>query len=66
LNRLTWKETSFVFDKEYQKLFKKLKACLISAPILEYYNLDTKLLLETDILDKVVAGILFQKRENQL
>ena len=58
LNRLTRKETFFVFDKECQELFEKLKSCLISVPILGYYNPDTELLLETDISDKVVAGIL--------
>jgi hypothetical protein len=65
LNRLTWKETFFIFDKEYQELFEKFKACLISILILGYYNPDAELLLETDISDKVVAGILFQKREDQ-
>jgi hypothetical protein len=66
LNRLTRKETSFVFDKECQESFEKLRACLILAPILGYYNPDAELLLETDTSDEVVAGILSQKGEDQL
>jgi hypothetical protein len=40
--------------------FKELKDQLISSLVFCYYNLDFKLMLETDASDKVVAGILSQ------
>jgi hypothetical protein len=66
LNRLTQKETSFVFDQEYQEAFQKLKYCLTLLPILGYYNPEAESILETDISDKVVTGILSQKGKDQL
>jgi hypothetical protein len=66
LNRLTRKGTFFVFDQDCQKAFKELKYCLILLPILGYYSPEAESILETDISDKVVAGILSQKRKDQL
>jgi len=40
--------------------FKELKERLISSLIFHYYNLDLKLILETDASNKVIAGILLQ------
>ena len=40
--------------------FKELKDQLISSPILYHYNLDLKLILETDAFNRVVVGILSQ------
>jgi hypothetical protein len=66
LNRLTRKETSFIFDQECQEAFQKLKYYLTLLPILGYYNPEAELILETDISDKVVAGIFSQKGQDQL
>ena len=49
---------SFVFDDNCIKAFKELKDQLISSLILCYYNLNLKLMLETDASNKVVAGVL--------
>ena len=49
----------FVFNN-CTEAFKKLKNCLISSLILYYYNLDFKLMLKIDILNKVITGILLQ------
>jgi len=52
------KNTPFIFNNKYIKTFKKLKNRLISSLILYYYNLDFKLMLEMDISNGVVAGVL--------
>jgi len=49
---------SFIFNNNYIKAFKELKDQLISSLILRYYNLDLKLMLETDASNKVVVGVL--------
>jgi len=48
----------FIFNDNYIKAFKELKDQLISSLILYYYNLDYKLMLETDASNKVVVGVL--------
>ena len=50
----------FIFNSNYIKAFNKLKDQLISSPILYYYNLDLKSMLETDTSNRVVMGILLQ------
>jgi len=50
----------FIFNKDCIETFKELKDQLISSPILCYYNLDLKSILETDTSNRVVAGILLQ------
>jgi len=49
---------SFIFNNNYIKAFKELKDRLIFSLILRYYNLDLKLMLETDASNGVVAGVL--------
>jgi len=39
--------------------FNKLKKRLVSAPLLTYFNLKWPLMLETDALDGVIAGVFF-------
>jgi len=48
----------FTFNNKYIETFKELKNRLISSPILCYYDLDFKLILEMDVSDGVVAGVL--------
>jgi len=48
----------FTFDNKYIEAFKELKNRLISSLILRYYNLDFKLILETNTSDGVVVGVL--------
>jgi len=56
--RLTWKDTPFIFNNNYIEAFRELKNQLISSLILRYYNLDLKLILETDASDRVIVGVL--------
>jgi len=51
---------SFIFNNNCIKAFKELKDQLISFLILYYYDLDLKLILETDASNRVVAGVLLQ------
>jgi hypothetical protein len=48
----------FVFNNSYIEAFEEIKDLLISSLILYYYNLDLKLILETDASNRVIAGIL--------
>jgi len=52
--------TPFIFNNNYIEAFKELKNQLISSPILYYYNLDLELMLEMDISNRVVVGVLLQ------
>jgi len=56
--RLTKNNMPFVFNNSYIEAFKQLKKQLISSLILHYYNLDLELMLETDVSNKVVVGVL--------
>jgi RNase H-like domain found in reverse transcriptase len=58
LIQLTRKDTPFIFNNNYIEAFGELKDRLISSLILRYYNLDLKLILETDASDRVIAGVL--------
>jgi hypothetical protein len=48
----------FHFNNNYIKAFKKLKYRLISTPLLRYYQPELESILEIDVLDGIVAGIL--------
>ena len=50
----------FIFNNSYIEAFKEIKDWLISSLVLYYYNLDLKLILETDASNRVIAGILLQ------
>jgi len=54
----------FVFDDNYIKTFKELKNWLTSSLVLYHYNLDFKLILETDTSNGVIAGVLSQLHLN--
>jgi len=41
--------------------FNKLKKQLVSAPLLAHFNLEQPLMLETDALNGVIAGVFSQK-----
>jgi hypothetical protein len=48
----------FIFDNNCTEAFKELKDWLIFSLVFYYYNLDLKLMLEMDVSDRVIAGIL--------
>ena len=59
------KNQPFKFDLACERAFKELKECLVSAPILAYFNLDLPSLVETDASDGVIAGVLHQKQADR-
>ena len=50
----------FVFNNNYIEVFEELKNQLTFSLILCHYNLDLELILEIDVFNRVVAGILLQ------
>ena len=58
LTRLTRKDVPFVWDKECQTAFDTLKEAFTSDIILRHYNLDRKIIVETDTSDFISRGIL--------
>ena len=58
LTQLTGKNVLFNFDASCQEVFDKLRAALVSAPILRHYRPELETIVETDASDGVVAGIL--------
>jgi len=63
LYKLLRKNTSFVWEKEHQSSFDKLKEALISAPILRYPDFNKQFIIRTDACTDGIGGILLQKDE---
>jgi len=64
LVRLTRNDTPFIFNNNYIEAFKELKNQLISSLILRHYNPDLELMLEMDVSNGVVVGVLLQLHLN--
>ena len=47
----------FYFNTVCKQAFDELKKRLVSAPLLAYFNLEWPLMLETNALDSVIAGV---------
>ncbi|EED14572.1 retrotransposon polyprotein, putative [Talaromyces stipitatus ATCC 10500] len=65
LYRLTRLDTPFVWSKTCQEAFDRLKALLVSAPVLAHYRPERPTRVETDASDGVVAGVLSQLQEDK-
>ena len=57
LSQLTYKDRPFYFNTVSRQAFNKLKKRLVSTPLLAYFNLEQPLMLETDALNSVIAGV---------
>jgi hypothetical protein len=55
--RLIKKNIIFIFNENYKEAFKEFKIRLISAPILNHYNLKQKIILKFNTLNDVIAEI---------
>ena len=62
---LTQKGAPFVWTDRQQAAFEALKACLLSAPILEVPTYDGRFLLDTDASLFAVGGVLNQVQEDR-
>jgi len=56
-NRLTKKDQPFYFNAMYIQAFNKLKKRLVLAPLLTHFNPERPLMLETNALNGVIAGV---------
>ena len=63
LIELTKKEVTFQWTKECENAFKKLRECLMIAPILALFNYDKEATLETDASDYAIRAVLTQKNK---
>jgi hypothetical protein len=60
LMALTKRDTSFVWLTACQRSFERLKKSFISNPILRPFDLERKIVVETDPTNLVVTGVLLQ------
>ena len=63
---LTKKDVPFEWTTECQSAFDALKKAFMSDVILRHYNLDLKIIVETDTSDYVSGGILSQYDKNDV
>jgi len=59
------KDRPFYFNTAYKQAFNKLKKQLVSTPLLAYFNPKRPLILETDALNSVIAGVYSQKQTDR-
>lgn len=62
------KDKSKIFEQilAYQQSFETLKERFTTAPILVHFDLEGETVVEVDVSDLVVAGVLSQWRDNKL
>lgn len=63
---LTRKDVKFSWSSECKKAFKILKSAFTSVPILQHFDPDKEILVETDASDFVSAGVLSQYGDDGL
>lgn len=66
LNNLTKKGVKFTWGESCQAAFDTLKSAFISAPILQHFDYEKPIVLETDSSDYVSAGVLSQTDDSGL
>ena len=66
MTHLIKKDISFEWITECQSAFNALKKVFTSDVILHHYNLNLKIVVETDTSDYVSKGILSQYNENDI
>ena len=58
LTQLMYKKTPWDWSEDYQKAFETLKKTFTIVPVLARWNLDSKIIVETDTSDRALAAIL--------
>ena len=61
---LTWKDKAFIFNKEYKKAFAYLKVMFTTVPVLQHFDPNRMSVVEADLSDYVIRGILSQYNED--
>jgi hypothetical protein len=60
LTKLTKKEVPWLWDDATQQAFEQLKTAMISEPILQHFDPDHQLMLETDASDYAIGAVCSQ------
>ena len=58
LIKLTYKNTPFIWNYDYEEAFKELKYRLATAPILVIFDLEREAILETNASDYAIGAYL--------
>ena len=58
LTKLTYKDTPFIWNHDYEEAFKELKHRLATTPILTIFDLEHEAILETNTLDYTIGAYL--------
>src|SRR6266705_123515 len=64
MTKLTGKSIPWQWESEQRAAFKALKDAFTSAPILEHFDYEKAIVVETDASDYVSAGVLSQPNDN--
>ena len=64
LQHLTEKNTTFEWTIECQHAFHKLRACLVSSPVLSYPDYSRRFVLDTDASDTGIGAVLSQMKDD--
>ena len=64
LQRLTEKNSNFEWTVECQHAFDKLRACLVSSPVLSYPDYSRRFVLDTDASDTGIGAVLSQVKDD--
>ena len=64
--KLTRKDTPFKWNKDCQDSFQCLKNAFTISPILQHFDPEKKMLVETDASDYVSASILSQHNDKEI
>jgi hypothetical protein len=63
LTKLLQKGTPFEWTNEQERAFEELKKLFTTAPILQHFDPESPIFIETDASDFAIGGILSQKKD---
>ena len=64
LVNLTRKDVAFIWPKDCEEAFTKIKESLLRYPVLRFSDFDKDFYLSTDASDFAISGVLEQKHDN--
>jgi hypothetical protein len=60
MTQLTWKDTCLVWSDECSQSFETLRKVFTTAPVLQHFDYERQIIVETDASDYVSTGVLSQ------
>ena len=64
MTKLTGKSVPWQWETEQRAVYKALKDAFTSAPILQHFDYEKAIVVETDASDYISAGVLSQPDDN--